>query len=101
MRHYEGLFILDPVMAEDKLKEKLQNIQDGIKQFKGKVEKIEEWGQKKLHHSIKGKKEAKFYLIYFSVPRDTLGELRKLYQMKEGILRFSIFKREGEKNGQS
>lgn len=99
MRRYEGLFFLDPVMDEQKLKETVKSIEDLIKQFKGTVEKIEEWGKKKLQYSIKGKEDAQCYLLYFSIPQAALVELRKVWQLKEDILRFSIFKKEGEKNG--
>ena len=99
MRHYEGLFILDPVMSEDKMKETIQGIDALIRQSKGEVEKIEEWGHKKLQYPIKGKKEAPFYLIHFAIPQDTLNELRKNCQLRESILRFSIFKKEEEKKG--
>ena len=99
MRRYEGLFFLDPVMDEQKLKETVKAIEDLIKQFKGTVEKIEEWGKKRLQYAIKGKEEAHFYLLYFSIPQDALVELRKAWQLKDDILRFSIFKKEGEKNG--
>lgn len=99
MRRYEGLFFLDPVMDEQKLKETVKAIEDLIKQLRGTVNKIEEWGKKKLQYSIKGKQEAQFYLFYFSIPQDVLVELRKICQLKEEILRFSIFKKEGEKNG--
>ena len=99
MRCYEGLFFLDPVMDEQKLKETVKAIEDLIKQLKGTVKKIEEWGKKKLQYSIKGKREAQFCLFHFSIPQDVLVELRKTCQLKEEILRFSIFKKEGEKNG--
>ncbi len=99
MRRYEGLFFLDPVMDEQKLKETVKSIEDLIKQFKGTVEKIEEWGKKKLQYSIKGKKDAHSYLLYFSIPQDALVELRKVWQLKENILGFSIFKKGEEKNG--
>jgi len=99
LRNYEGLFILDPTMSEDKMKETVQGIEALIKQSKGGVEKIEEWGHKKLQYPIKGKKEAPFFLMYFAVPRDTLMELRKNLRLRESILRFSIFKKEEEKKG--
>ena len=99
MRRYEGLFFLDPVIDEQKLKETVKSIEDLIKQFKGTVEKIEEWGKKRLQYSIKGKEDAQSYLLYFSIPQDALVELRKVWQLKENILRFSIFKTGGEKNG--
>ncbi|MEA3369502.1 MAG: 30S ribosomal protein S6 [Candidatus Ratteibacteria bacterium] len=99
MRHYEGLFFLDPVMDEQKLKETVKSIEDLIKQSKGTVEKIEEWGKKRLQYSIKGKKDALSYLLYFSIPQDVLAALRKVWQLKENILRFSIFKTGEQKNG--
>lgn len=99
MKHYEGLFIINPSVSEERKKEIIQDVESLIKQFKGAVEKIEDWGIRKLQYPVKGKKEAPFYLIYFTVSPEAMLELRKNWQLKEDILRFSLFNKVAEMSG--
>ena len=50
MNHYETVFIMNPVLSEDQVKETVKKFVDYIKKAKGEVTNEESWGLKKLKY---------------------------------------------------
>ena len=64
MNHYETVFILNPVLSEDQMKETVQKFNKLLKDSKAKIIAEEYWGLKKMAYSIQ-KKRTGFYYFYY------------------------------------
>ena len=60
MNHYETVFILNPVLSEDQVKEAVQKYTDIITSNEGELVDQEDWGLKKFAYTIQNKKSG-FY----------------------------------------
>ena len=56
MNHYETVFILNPVLSEEQIKETVQKFKKLLKDSKSKVVVEENWGLKKMAYSIQKKR---------------------------------------------
>ena len=66
MNHYETVFILNPVLSEDQMKETVQKFTKLLKESKAKIVAEEHWGLKKMAYSIQKKRTGFYYLIEFT-----------------------------------
>lgn len=80
---YELVILLDK-------EEQLKIIKSLIENLKGKIEKIDRWGEKTLAYPIKKKKRAIFFSIFFDMKKKDTLELRKKLNFDEKILRFLL-----------
>lgn len=56
MNHYETVFILNPVLSEDQIKETVKKYEDFLVSRGAKMVSKEDWGLKKLAYPIQNKK---------------------------------------------
>ncbi len=56
----------------------------------GAIESVEEWGVKKLAYPIQDETEGLYTLINFTCAPDFLAELKRVYGITDGILRYLI-----------
>ncbi len=91
---YEGMYILSATLSDDSRKKAFDKITDGITQKGGEIHKIHEQGRKKLAYEIDGKREGYYYVLYFTVLTQTIGELWKEYHLHEDLIRFMTMRAE-------
>ncbi len=65
MNHYETVFILNPVLSEDQVKEAVQKYADIITSNSGELVNKENWGLKKFAYTIQNKKSGFYHLFDF------------------------------------
>ncbi len=80
---YELVILLDK-------EEQLEPVKNLIETLKGKIEKIDRWGEKTLAYPIKKKKRAIFFSLFFDMEKKNTLELRKKLNFDEKILRFLL-----------
>ena len=85
---YEGLYILRATLSDAAREQAHQKIISLIESLKGSHEKTIDWGRKKLAYRIKGNGEGHYYLIYFSLPTESIHELIRENRLNEDLLRF-------------
>ena len=56
MNHYETVFILNPVLSDDQIKETVKKYEDFLFSKGAKMVSKEDWGLKKLAYPIQNKK---------------------------------------------
>ena len=61
MNHYETVFIMNPVLSEDQVKETVNRYISYLKKNKAEIVSEENWGLKKLKYAIQ-KKEIRILL---------------------------------------
>lgn len=92
MLSYETLFITHPDLTPEESAAMTQRMQDIITSRGGEVDKVEEWGKRKLAYEIKKVRDGYFTLINFNGNNDILSELDHVYKITEDVLRGIIIK---------
>jgi len=94
MKDYEGVFIVKANLTDEASQKLVTLIEAEVSKKGGKVENVEKWGRKTLAYPITKEKEAVYYKLNFKVAPQDMPDLRKIYRLNEGILRFMILKKD-------
>ena len=94
MNHYETVFIMNPVLSEDQVKETVKKFVDQIKANKGKVTNEENWGLKKLKYPIQKKKTGFYNLIEFQADGKIINDFEIEFKRDDRIIRWQTVKLE-------
>ena len=90
MRHYESVFILNPALSEDQVKDAIKKYEKFVKENACKIIDVENWGLKKLAYSIQKKLSGFYALIDFEY--DSEINVIELYETElkrdERIMRY-------------
>ena len=70
MNNYETVFIMNPVLSEDQMRETVKKFSKFLKDNKAKIIAEENWGLKKMSYNIQNKKTGFYYLIELEYKRD-------------------------------
>lgn len=93
MNHYETVFILNPVLSEDQVRETVQKFAKLLKDHKVKVIAEEKWGLKKMAYSIQKKKTGFYFLNQFTTDSlELLDKLELAYKREERVMRWLTVK---------
>ena len=88
MNHYETVFILNPVLSEDQIKETVKKYEDFLVSNGAKMVSKEDWGLKKLAYPIQNKKSGFYHLFEFTVPGDVVNTLEVEFRRDERFMRY-------------
>ena len=94
MNTYETVFIMNPVLSEDQVKETVKKFVDQIKTNKGKITHQENWGLKKLKYTIEKKKTGFYYLIEFQADGKMIKDFEVEFKRDDRIIRWQTVKLE-------
>ena len=94
MTTYETVFIMNPVLSEDQVKETVKKFVDQIKANKGKITNEESWGLRKLKYLIQKKKTGFYYLIEFQTDGQMISNLEVELKRDERVIRWQTVKLE-------
>ena len=88
MNHYETVFILNPVLSEEQIKETVKKYED-ILVSKGGAKMIskEDWGLKKLAYAIQHKKSGFYHLFEYTVEGEVIENLEVEFRRDERVMR--------------
>ena len=92
MNHYETVFIMNPVLSEDQVKETVKRYTDYMKKNKSEIISEENWGLKKLRYPISKKKSGFYYLIEYKANGAILSQMDVEFKRDETILRWLTVK---------
>ena len=90
MRDYETVFILDPALDENQVKEEVDKVRNLISSLGGEVTSAEPPIRKRLAYEIKGKTEGYYTLIVFRSEPTAIKEMERAYRLNEKILRHIV-----------
>ncbi|MFC7356914.1 30S ribosomal protein S6 [Jejudonia soesokkakensis] len=88
MNHYETVFILNPVLSEDQIKETVKKFEDILVSKGAKMISKEDWGLKKLAYAIQNKKSGFYHLFEYTVEGDAINELEVAFRREERVMRY-------------
>ncbi|MDD5085781.1 MAG: 30S ribosomal protein S6 [Candidatus Omnitrophica bacterium] len=90
MNQYEGIFIMSPVLDEEKLKGLTAKIEETLVKQGGKVTNVTNWGRRNLPYRVKKAREGYFVVLDFTLPPDKVKTLQAAYRLLEDLLRITI-----------
>lgn len=92
MRKYETMYVIAPTLEEEAVHEVVEKFSNLIVNQGGEVEKIDEWGKRKLAYPIEDHKEGYYVLMNFKAEPSVPGELERVYKITDDILRYLIIR---------
>ncbi len=94
MRLYETLFILKPDLEKEIVEELITKVTTII-ETAGTIEKVDQWGKRKLAYEIDKKyKEGYYVVVTFKAENSVLDALDHLYKINEPFIRSIVIKKE-------
>ena len=88
MNQYETVFILNPVLSEDQIKETVKKYESFLTSKGAKMIFTENWGLKKLAYPIQNKKSGFYHLFEFTAPGEAIGPLEVEFRRDERFMRY-------------
>jgi small subunit ribosomal protein S6 len=93
MNKYELTIVLDGKATAAKKKAAVEKIQKIITTFKGKVEKVDDWGKKELAYKI-GKSDSGVFLLFsLELSGEGAKALPNKLKLEEEIIRYLLVKK--------
>lgn len=90
MRKYEGAFILLSNLEEDVRNAEIEKIKNIVVNYKGTVDKVNEWGQRRLAYEINKKRDGYYVIINFTSNADAVNEVDRICKISDNVLRHMI-----------
>ena len=92
MNKYELMYIIDVALEEAARKALIERISTLITSNGGEMEKVDEWGKRRLAYSINYKTEGYYVLVNFSAKSELPREIERVLQISDDVLRYLIVK---------
>ena len=92
MNKYEVVYIIDPAVEEEARKALIARFNDLIANNGGTVEKVEEWGKRRLAYAIDYKTEGYYVLVNFQAEADLPKELERNLQISDSVIRYQVIR---------
>lgn len=88
MNNYETVFILNPVLSEDQMKDTVEKFVKVLKKADATITNVEHWGLKKLAYPIQHKSTGFYALLEFTAAPSVVNTLETEYRRDESVMRF-------------
>ena len=92
MNHYETVFILNPVLSDEQIKETVKKYEEFLVSKGAEMVSKENWGLKKLAYPIQHKKSGFYHLFEFTVPGEVIANFELEFRRDERVMRFLTVK---------
>lgn len=96
MNQYEVMYVIDPTLEDSARIELINRFSDLVKKNGGEVDRVDEWGKRRLAYAIQYKTEGYYVLMYIKAPAELPRELERNMQISDSILRYLTVRYEGE-----
>lgn len=97
MDNYETIFIVKPSLNDDEVEKAVEKIKAVIQKNGGELQKVENWGKKKLAYEVRKEKRGTYVLLNFKGPGPLVLQLEQHYRLDESIIKFITLKLETKK----
>lgn len=94
MNQYETVFILNPVLSEEQIRETVDKFTGYLESRGAEIINKENWGLKKLAYPIEKKKSGFYNFIEFTAPTEVIDNYEVELKRDERIMRFLTVKNE-------
>lgn len=90
MNKYESLYVIVPELNEEETASVIEKFSCIIAANGGEIEKVDEWGKRRLAYTIDYKTEGYYVLVTFSSPAEAPAELERNLKNDERIMRYKV-----------
>ncbi len=94
MNKYESLYVITPDLNDEETKASVEKFAAIVTGNGGEIEKIDEWGKRRLAYPIDYKTEGYYVLMLFAAPAEVPAELQRNLKNDERIMRYVVTRRE-------
>ena len=88
MNQYETVFILNPVLSEDQVKEAVDKFVGLMKEKGASIINKENWGLKKMAYPIQKKKSGFYHLLEFKVAGEEISAYELEFRRDDSVMRY-------------
>ncbi len=92
MNFYESIFIARPSLLDEDVAKITEKVKGVIEQGGGKVQKIENWGKKKLAYEVQKEKKGTYVFLFFQSDGKVISEMDRAYRLDDAIMKFLTVK---------
>ena len=90
MNKYECLYIIDAELSEEEIRASVEKFSGIVTDNGGEIEKIDEWGKRRLAYPINYKAEGYYVLMLFAANGELPAELQRNMRNDERIMRYVV-----------
>jgi small subunit ribosomal protein S6 len=88
MRVYEELFIVKPDAPEEEVESFIEQVKQVISTGHGNVDKVDNWGIRKLAYKISKYNEGRYVLVVFTSTPDLVREVERRMRVADLVIKF-------------
>ena len=96
MNQYEVMYVIDAALEDGARIELINRFSELVKKNGGEIDRVDEWGKRRLAYAINYKTEGYYVLMYIKAPSELPKELERNFQISDKILRSLVIRYEGE-----
>ena len=90
MNKYECLYVIDAELSEEEIRASVEKFSAIVTDNGGEIEKIDEWGKRRLAYPINYKAEGYYVLMLFAANGELPAELQRNMRNDERIMRYVV-----------
>jgi small subunit ribosomal protein S6 len=91
---YEAMYIINPNVEDEARAALVERFSGLVVQSGGNVEKIDDWGKRKLAYEIQDLTEGHYILMHFEADSELPRELERNFKINEPILRYLVIRKD-------
>jgi len=99
MENYELTLVLPAKISPAKKKSAQELVEKLVKTLKGKIAKVDDWGELKLSYKISGNETGNFLHYWLELDKQAVKNINDKLRLEEGIIRYLLVKKETKKKG--
>ena len=93
MNKYETLYVINAELTDEETKSVIEKFTKVITDNGGEIEKVDEWGKRRLAYPINYKTEGYYVLVLFESEGEVPAELQRNLKNDERIMRYIVERR--------
>ena len=97
VRQYELVYILPPDTTEEQVAELHQQIEAVVSRMSGQIERMENWGRRRLAYEIAHQKEGVYVLEVINGSGELMKELDRRLRVMDQVMRHMVVRVDEEK----
>jgi small subunit ribosomal protein S6 len=90
LNKYEVIYIIDARLEDEPRKELIDRFAGIITSSGGTIDKVEEWGKRRLSYPINFQNEGYYVLLHMTAAPEFPRELERNFEISEQIIRYLI-----------
>ena len=96
MNQSEVMYVIDTTLDDQARAALINRFSELVVANGGQVDRVDEWGKRRLAYAINYKTEGYYVLMYIQGPSELPRELERNFKINDKVLRYLVIRYEGE-----